>query len=126
MQQFFISNGVEISQNIKSIFDDHLSPLLSSGSRNAFKVETLVDLHGFIQLSLHYRNLFLPKAKIFGQILIKYDCPRLCDKARRILIPLSTSYLWGVGFWAVTVIESKGIEEKLTWKRKYVWCNFKI
>lgn len=128
LQQFLTSNGVEISQDMKSIFVDHLSQLViwfekyfqnenidkfswiqdpfNSTAPSEFtstEEESLIELSCDNSLKTKFSSIDLTKF----WISIKDEYPLLSDKAQRILIPFSTSYLCEAGFSAVAVIKSK-------------------
>jgi zinc finger BED domain-containing protein 5/7/8/9 len=128
LQQFSTSNGVEISQDMKSIFVDHLSQLViwfekyfqnenidkfswiqdpfNSTAPSEFtstEEESLIELSCDNSLKTKFSSMDLTKF----WISIKDEYPLLSDKAQRILIPFSTSYLCEAGFSAVAVIKSK-------------------
>ncbi|KAL4126012.1 hypothetical protein QTP88_010244 [Uroleucon formosanum] len=128
LQQFLTSNGVEITQDMKSIFVDHLSQLViwfekyfqnenidkfswiqdpfNSTAPSEFtstEEESLIELSCDNSLKTKFSSMDLTKF----WISIKDEYPLLSDKAQRILIPFSTSYLCEAGFSAVAVIKSK-------------------
>ncbi|XP_050522096.1 zinc finger BED domain-containing protein 5-like [Daktulosphaira vitifoliae] len=128
LQQFLTSNGVKISQDMKSIFVDHLSQLViwfekyfqnenidkfswiqdpfNSTAPSEFtstEEESLIELSCDNSLKTKFSSIDLTKF----WISIKDEYPLLSDKAQRILIPFSTSYLCEAGFSAVAVIKSK-------------------
>ncbi|XP_060846219.1 zinc finger BED domain-containing protein 5-like [Rhopalosiphum padi] len=128
LQQFLTSNTVEISQDMKSIFEDHLSQLvvwfekyfknedidkfawiqdpfnsIVPSEFNSTEEESLIELSCDSSLKSKFTNMELTKF----WISIKNEYPLVCEKALRVLIPFSTSYLCEAGFSAVAVIKSK-------------------
>ncbi|VVC33157.1 Hypothetical protein CINCED_3A012045 [Cinara cedri] len=128
MQQFSSSNEADISPDMKSIFEHHLSQLIIwfekyFQNENIGKLSWIQDPFNFITptdfdsieeeslIELSCDNSL--KAKFcrtdFIQfwISIKDEYSLLSDKAQRILIPFSTFNLCEAGFSAVAVIKSK-------------------
>jgi hypothetical protein len=128
MQQFLTSNEPDLSQDIKTVFEGHLSQLIIwfekyFQNENFDKIAwiqdpfntsapsefTSAEEENLIELSCDNSS----KAR-FGStelteflISIRDEYPLLSDKAQRILIPFATSYLCEAGFSAVAVIKSK-------------------
>jgi zinc finger BED domain-containing protein 5/7/8/9 len=127
-QQFLTPNGVEISQDMKSIFEDHLSQLViwfekyfQNGNIDKFawiqdpfnsigpsefistEEESLIELSCDSSLKAKFTSMELAKF----WISIKDEYPLLSEKALRVLIPFSTSYLCKAGFSAISMIKSK-------------------
>jgi hypothetical protein len=110
LQQFLPSNELDISQDIKTMFEGHLSQLIIWFEKY-FQNENF-DKFAWIQVPF---NTSAPSEFIelscdnslkarFGSteltefwISIEDEYPLLSDKAQRILIPFSTSYLCEAG-----------------------------
>ncbi|XP_025407116.1 zinc finger BED domain-containing protein 5-like [Sipha flava] len=70
---------------------------------NSTEEESLIELSCDSSLKSKFTNMELTKF----WISIKNEYPLVCEKALRVLIPFSTSYLCEAGFSAVAVIKSK-------------------
>jgi hypothetical protein len=128
LQQFLTSNELDLSQDIKTMFQGHLSQLyiwfekyfqnenfdknawiqdpFNTGAPSEYtstEVENLIELS--CDNSMKERSGSAELTEFW--ISIKDEYPLLNDKAQRILIPFSASYLCEAGFSAVAVIRSK-------------------
>lgn len=127
LYQFVISNEVDLSCNIKSVFEDHLSQLIKwfekyfqadnidkfTWIQDPFRAKSLSEFNSLEEslIELSCDNTLKTK---FGSmelcdfwISVREEYPLLNGKALRILIPFATSYLCEAGFSAVAVIKSK-------------------
>ena len=120
LQQFVISNEVDFSHNIRSVFEEHLSQLSKwfekyfqednidkfAWIQNPFKAkappdftsaeeESFIDLSCDNTLKIKFENTELTNF----WLSIKDEYPLLSGKAQRILIPFATSYLCETGFF---------------------------
>jgi hypothetical protein len=122
------SNELDLSQDIKTMFEGHLSQLIiwfeiyfqnenfdkfawiqdpfNTSAPSEFtsaEEENLIELSCDNSLKARFDSTELTEF----WVSIKDEYPLLSDKGQRILIPFSTSYLCEAGFSAVAVIESK-------------------
>jgi len=114
-QTFLTSNIVEISQNFKSIFFDHLTliTIIIWFERNTLKIKTLINMHGFkirSTLLLHL-NVFRQEKKSYYSVFllqkfeskswqltkfwisIKDEYLLLSNKAERIFVVIKSKFL---------------------------------
>lgn len=128
LQQFLTSNGVDLSRNMKSNFEEHLAQLIlcfekyfQNDNINKFawiqdpfnatapsefaaaEEENLIELSCDNTLKTKFGSMELTEF----WMSVKDEYPILCGKAQRILIPFATSYLCEAGFSALAVIKSK-------------------
>lgn len=128
LHKFSASNELVISQDLLSLFTEHLSKLSEWFAK--YFTEENVEQFAWIQDPFHAQSLpeftsleeeslielscdnslkskFASSDLVEFWVSVKNEYPALSLKALRILIPFATSYLCEAGFSAVAVIKSK-------------------
>jgi len=128
LQKVLTSNGVDFSQDLKSIFEEYLSQLISCFEKyfrndsidkfawiqdpfNAVALSefTPAEEESLIELSCDstLKTKFSSTELTEFWMSVKDEYPLLCGKAQKVLIPFATSYLCEAGFSALAVMKSK-------------------
>lgn len=128
LHKFSASNDLVISQDLLSLFTEHLSKLTEWFAK--YFTEENVEKFAWIQDPFHapcppeftsleeeslielscdnsLKTKFATSELVEFWVTIKNEYPTLSSKALRILIPFATSYLCEAGFSALAVIKSK-------------------
>jgi hypothetical protein len=142
LQQFLTSNGVDFSRGMKSIFEEHLSQLITWFEK--YFQNNSIDKFAWIQgpfnatapseftaakeenlIELSCDNMLKTKfiTMVFSEfwMSVKDGYSLLSDKAQRILITFATSHLCEAGVSAVAVIKSKYLAKINVEKEKEGW-----